>query len=129
VHNLSTGEQVGKPVIRGLTGPRVLVLDDAQRLEDYSWSDEDGPSIDARLVDRVEVIRGPASVLYGSDALGGVVNAVPRPLPESPEGGSVLRGGLEVYGASNNTEGGGALRLEGASRALGWRLSASGAAR
>src|SRR5262249_45564876 len=68
VHTVSTGAQVGKPMIRGLTGPRVLVLDDGHRLEDYSWSDEDGPSIDARSVERVEVVRGPASVLYGSDA-------------------------------------------------------------
>src|SRR5262249_44077731 len=74
VHTVSTGAQVGKPMIRGLTGPRVLVLDDGHRLEDYSWSDEDGPSIDARSVERVEVVRGPASVLYGSDALNGVVN-------------------------------------------------------
>ena len=63
VRALSTGEQIGKPVIRGLSGARVLVLDDGLRLEDYSWSDEDGPSIDARLAERVEVIRGPASVL------------------------------------------------------------------
>jgi len=71
VHDLHTGEQIGKPVIRGMTGPRVLVLDDGLRLEDYSWSEEDGPSIDARLAQRVEVVRGPASVLFGSDALGG----------------------------------------------------------
>ena len=128
VHTLSTGAQVGKPVIRGLTGPRVLVLDDSRRLEDYSWSDEDGPSIDARLTDRVEVIRGPASVLYGSDALGGVVNAVPRPLPEAPPGSSVLRGGFEVYGASNNREGGSALRLEGAQGGFGWRAFVVGRA-
>ncbi|MEP7066957.1 MAG: TonB-dependent receptor, partial [Gemmatimonadota bacterium] len=53
VRNLSTGQQVGKPVIRGLTGPRVLVLDDGLRLEDYSWSDEDGPSVDSRMAERV----------------------------------------------------------------------------
>ncbi len=66
INALSTGQQIGKPVIRGLAGPRVLVLEDGSRLEDYSWSDEDGPSVDARLAQRVEVIRGPASVLYGS---------------------------------------------------------------
>src|SRR6266568_2400501 len=71
INALSTGQQIGKPVIRGLAGPRVLVLEDGSRLEDYSWSDEDGPSVDARLAQRVEVIRGPASVLYGSDALRG----------------------------------------------------------
>src|SRR3989454_6092728 len=82
IRTLSTGEQVGKPVIRGLTGPRVLVLDNGQRLEDYSWSDEDGPSVDARLAERVELIRGPASVLYGSDAIGGVINVIPKEVPE-----------------------------------------------
>src|SRR5205809_6302227 len=64
VRTLSTGEQVGKPVIRGLTGPRVLVLDNGQRLEDYSWSDDDGPLVAARLAALVEVIRGPTGVLY-----------------------------------------------------------------
>src|SRR5262249_62050409 len=69
-------------MIRGLFGPRILVLADGSRLEDYSWSDEDGPSIDARIAQRIEVIRGPASVLYGSDALAGGINVVPaRPPP------------------------------------------------
>ena len=43
INALTTGQQIGKPIIRGLTGPRVLVLEDGSRLEDYSWSDEDGP--------------------------------------------------------------------------------------
>lgn len=122
VRSLSTGEQIGKPVIRGLSGARVLVLDNGLRLEDYSWSDEDGPSIDARLADRVEVIRGPASVLYGSDALGGVVNAIPAPIPNANGGPSIRRGEIELYGASNNVEGGGVLGLEGARGRLGARL-------
>src|SRR5260370_7955017 len=84
VRTLSTGEQVGKPIIRGLTGPRVLTLDDGIRLEDYSWRDEDGPSVDARLADRVEVIRGHASMLYASHALATVFNAIPRNLPPCP---------------------------------------------
>src|ERR1044072_2022902 len=50
------GAPLAKRVTRGLSGPRVLVLDDGRRLEDYSWSDEDGPSTDPRLADRVEVI-------------------------------------------------------------------------
>ena len=126
VHTVSTGAQVGKPMIRGLTGPRVLVLDDGHRLEDYSWSDEDGPSIDARSVERVEVVRGPASVLYGSDALNGVVNTVPPLLPESPDGQRVLHTGAAAYFGSNNREGGGALRVEGASGVWGWGVSGIG---
>src|SRR2546423_1689195 len=122
VNALTTGQQIGKPVIRGLTGPRVLVLEDGSRLEDYSWSDEDGPSVDARLAQRVEVIRGPASVLYGSDALGGVVNVIPEDLPDANGGPRALRSGFEISGASNNAELEGAARLEGASGGWGWRL-------
>src|SRR5207247_5771614 len=117
IRTLSTGGQIGKPVIRGLAGARVLVLDDGSRLEDYSWSDEDGPSVDARLAQRIEVIRGPASVLYGSDAIGGVVNVIPEELPDAtaaPGGASPLRSTLDVYGATNNAELGVAGRLEGA---------------
>jgi len=117
VRTLSTGEQIGKPVIRGNGGARVLVLEDGMRLEDYSWSDEDGPSVDARLADRVEVIRGPASVLYGSEALGGVLNVV----PEAVDGASFLRRNAEAYFASNNLGTGGILTLEGASGPWGWR--------
>jgi len=122
VRTLSTGEQVGKPVIRGLSGPRVLTLEDGYRLEDYSWSDEDCPSVDARLTDRIEVVRGPASVLYGSDALGGVVNAVPADLPDARGGSSISRAGVEAYFASNNAEFGSALRFEHATGNFGGRV-------
>jgi iron complex outermembrane receptor protein len=125
VHNLTTGQQIGKPVIRGLSGARVLVLDDGHRLEDYSWSDEDGPSIDARLAQRVEVIRGPASVLYGSDANGGVINAVPAALPDA-SGGNFVRSTAELTGATNNREGGFLLGAEGAHSRIGWRATGIG---
>src|SRR5437867_9404745 len=122
VNALTTGAQIGKPVIRGLAGARVLVLASGNRLEDYSWSDEDGPSVDARLAQRVELIRGPASVLYGSDALGGVVNVIPEELPDANGGPRALHTGFEIAGASNNAELEGAARVEGASGGWGWRL-------
>ncbi len=126
VRNVSSGQQVGKPMIRGLFGPRVLILTDGSRLEDYSWSDEDGPSVDARLAQRIEVIRGPASVLYGSEALGGVVNVIPAELSFSSDGVSSHRGALEAYGGSNNTELGSAGMIEGSSGRYGWRGLATG---
>jgi iron complex outermembrane receptor protein len=122
VRALSSGEQIGKPVIRGLSGARVLVLENGSPLEDYSWSDEDGPSVDVRLAQRVEVIRGPASVLYGSDALGGVVNVLPARLPSAQGQRPFTRTGLELYGASNNAQFGAGVRVEGAHERLGWRL-------
>jgi hemoglobin/transferrin/lactoferrin receptor protein len=120
VRALTTGGEIGKPVIRGLTGARVLVLENGSRLEDYSWSDEDGPSVEPRFADRVEVIRGPASVLYGSDALGGVVNVIPRAVPDARTARGVFRGTAELYGGSNNAELGSAVRLEGATGGVGW---------
>src|SRR5262249_37368534 len=91
-------------MIRGLFGPRILVLADGSRLEDYSWSDEDGPSIDARIAQRIEVIRGPASVLYGSDALGGVINVVPADVPYATGNDKARNGALEAYAGSNNID-------------------------
>lgn len=126
VRNVSSGQQLGKPMIRGLFGPRVLVLTDGSRLEDYSWSNEDGPSLDARLAQRVEVIRGPASVLYGSEALGGVVNVIPAELPSSADGSKFHRTGIEAYGGSNNTELGTAGMIEGAQGRYGFRAMATG---
>ena len=128
VNALSTGAQIGKPVIRGLAGARVLVLANGNRLEDYSWSDEDGPSVDTRLAQRVEVIRGPASVLYGSDALGGVVNVIPAELPDANGGPRMIRTGFEVSGATNNAEVEAAARIEGASGAWAWRAFGIGRA-
>ncbi|MDQ2768657.1 MAG: TonB-dependent receptor [Gemmatimonadota bacterium] len=126
VRNLSTGQQVGKPVIRGLTGPRVLILDDGLRLEDYSWSDEDGPSVDSRLAERIEVIRGPASVLYGSDAIGGVINVVPEDVPDVRGEKPFVEGAAEAYGATNNDEIGGLLRAQGGRGSIGFRATAIG---
>jgi outer membrane receptor protein involved in Fe transport len=126
VRNVSTGQEIGKPMIRGLFGPRILVLADGSRLEDYSWSDEDGPSIDARIAQRIEVIRGPASVLYGSDALAGVINVVPADVPSASGNDRVRNGAAEAYVGSNNLELGSALMAEGAQAKYGWRVMGTG---
>ena len=126
VHSLSTGAGVGKPVIRGLTSNRVLVLDDGQRTETQQWGDEHGPNIETALADRIEVIRGPASVLYGSDALGGVVNVIPRPLLAAEPGRSVLHGEASASYSTNTRSPDGALLLEGASGTVGYRATLSG---
>ena len=102
VRALSTGAIIAKPVIRGLAGARVLTLDNGFRLEDYSWSDEDGPSADPHLAERVEIVRGPASLLYGSDAIGGVVNTLAEPIPVAATGQRVSHASAELFGASNN---------------------------
>src|SRR2546426_2118446 len=126
VRTISTGSQVGKPVIRGLAGPRVLVLENGSRLEDYSWSDEDGPSVETAFVRRIELIRGPASVLYGSDALGGVINVITEQLPDAAGGPGFMRTGFTLSAASNNIEIAPGVQVEGARGNLGWRVAAIG---
>ncbi|WP_412068853.1 TonB-dependent receptor [Rubrivirga sp. IMCC43871] len=80
VRLLETGPGIAKPVVRGLTSQRVLIVNDGVRQEGQGWGDEHGPEIGAADVDRIEVVRGPLSLLYGSDALGGVVQTTPTPL-------------------------------------------------
>src|SRR3989454_1674621 len=126
VRAITTGSQIGKPVIRGFSGPRVLVLENGSRLEDYSWSDEDGPSVETAFVRRIELVRGPASVLYGSDALGGVINVIPADLPDAAGGPGFMRTGFTLSAASNNIEIAPGAQVEGARGNLGWRVAAIG---
>lgn len=73
VSNYSTGVSIGKPVIRGLSGNRVLVYSQGVRLENQQFGEEHGLGLNDSGIESVEVIKGPASLLYGSDALGGVL--------------------------------------------------------
>lgn len=97
------GPAAAQPVIRGLSGDRVLLLEDGQRTGDIaSMSADHAVTIEPLTANRIEVVRGPAGLLYGSNALGGVINVireeVPRTLPErisgmlSAQGESVNRG-------------------------------------
>lgn len=125
LRNLSTGNGIGKPVIRGLTSNRVLVLADGQRLETQQWGDEHGPNVETADAERIEVIRGPASVLYGSDALGGVINVVERPLPDAIDRNPFALWSLKSGFGTNGSAPEGTLGLEGATGAVGFRGSFS----
>lgn len=127
VRSVSTGSGIGKPVIRGLTSNRVLVLADGQRLETQQWGDEHGPNIETASAERIEVIRGPASVLYGSDALGGVINVVDPDLPDALGKPAFVRGTLRAAFSTNTRMPEGTLIAEGASHGFGFR--AAGTAR
>lgn len=126
VRSLSTGPGVGKPVIRGVSGTRVLVLANGQRTETQQWGDEHSPSVETADAERVEVIRGPASVLYGSDALGGVVNVVPRELPDATARDPIVRGRVVGGFRSATRSPDGAVMIEGAQGRMGFRGSLSG---
>jgi len=90
VNAITTGPNVSKPSIRGLGYNRVLTLYDGVRQEGQQWGDEHGIEVDENTVNKIEIIKGPASLTYGSDALAGVVNLIPA--PPVPDG--MLRGGV-----------------------------------
>lgn len=76
------GPGPARPVIRGLDGDRVLVLEDGQRMGDLSsQSGDHGINVNPAAAEKIEVVRGPASLLYGANAIGGLVNVVTRNIP------------------------------------------------
>ena len=83
VSQISTGVSIGKPVIRGLSANRVLVYSQGVRLENQQFGDEHGLGLNDAGIESVEVIKGPASLLYGSDALGGVLYFNPEKFAEA----------------------------------------------
>lgn len=93
VNNISTGNTVGKPVIRGLSGERVQVLSDGIAVDHQQFGVRHMPTVDPFLAGRMEVVRGANSVLYGSSALGGAVNVLPLKMPFGQAfGGEALAG-------------------------------------
>lgn len=91
LNNASFGPGVGQPVIRGQMGPRVQVLQDGLNILDASQASGDhANAIEPALADEIEVLKGPAALLYGGTAIGGAVNIVDRRVP-----GVMPRGGLE----------------------------------
>lgn len=83
VNQVSTGASIGKPVIRGLSSNRVLVYAQGVRLENQQFGEEHGLGLSASGIESVEVIKGPASLLYGSDAIGGVLYFNPEKFPQN----------------------------------------------
>jgi len=73
VEQRSTGAGIGKPIIRGLSGNRIVTYAQGIRIENQQWGDEHGLGVGEVGIESVEVIKGPASLLYGADALGGVL--------------------------------------------------------
>lgn len=93
VSQLSTGGGISKPVIRGLGYNRVLVVSDGIRQEGQQWGDEHGVEIDGQAVHSVEILKGPASLMYGSDAMAGVI--IMHDAPTMAEGEQYAEAGTE----------------------------------
>ncbi|TKR33916.1 TonB-dependent receptor [Luteimonas gilva] len=85
VQTSNFGAGVGRPIIRGLDGARVSILSGGLQTQDVSTVSQDhAPAVESFLADQIEVLKGPSTLLYGSGAIGGVVNVVDGRIPESP---------------------------------------------
>jgi iron complex outermembrane receptor protein len=80
VSQLTTGGSISKPIIRGLGYNRVVVMSEGVRQEGQQWGDEHGVEVDGSSVNSVEILKGPASLMYGSDAMAGVVILHSQPI-------------------------------------------------
>jgi len=117
VSQVTTGPSISKPVIRGLSYNRVVTIDNGVKQEGQQWGDEHGIEIDQFKANRVEVLKGAASLMYGSDALGGVINLLePLPAPEGEISGEVL-----TNYSTNNGLTGSSVMLTGNQNGFVWR--------
>lgn len=109
VSGISTGPAVSKPVIRGLGYNRVVTVHDGVRQEGQQWGDEHGIEIDEYSIQKVEVLKGPASLFYGSDAMAGVIHIITNVPVEQ----GTLKGNLLGSYTDNNGMWGGSGNLAG----------------
>ena len=121
----SFGPGPARPVVRGLDGDRVLVVEDGLRMGDLSsQSGDHGVNINPASASRIEVVRGPATLLYGANAIGGLVNVITNEIPSTP----VLRptGSFTLDAGSAANEGGGAGDVTVGNGKVALHLSGSG---
>ncbi|HXB45930.1 MAG TPA: TonB-dependent receptor [Puia sp.] len=103
VSAITDGQSISKPVIRGLGYNRVLTVNDGVELVDQAWFDEFGIETDPDAVNRYEILKGPASIAYGSDAIAGVINLIgEQPSPEGQTKGDILFNYQTSNGLINN---------------------------
>ncbi|MFZ9939564.1 MAG: TonB-dependent receptor [Bacteroidia bacterium] len=123
ITQMQTGIGLAKPVIRGMSFQRVAVTDGNMRQEGQQWGVDHGLEVDPFQIDEVRIVKGPSGLLYGSDAMVGVVQLVAKPI--TPK--NTLEGNMSLIGRSVNDHLGGHLSLQGVlSRNWSWSVRATG---
>jgi iron complex outermembrane receptor protein len=121
VSQISTGPAISKPIIRGLGYNRVVVMNDGIRQEGQQWGDEHGIEIDEYNVSRTEVLKVPASLIYGSDALAGVINIISN----VPVSEGVIKGNVFSNYQTNNRLMGNHFDIAGNKKGFIWGFNLS----
>ena len=121
VSQITTGAGVSKPVIRGLAYNHVVTINEGVRQEGNQWGPEHGMEVDQFSAERIEILKGPASLFYGSDALGGVINILESPIPSS----GTIKGDVVSNFSTNNMLTANSLMLEGNHNCFVWGARAT----
>ena len=116
VSQLTTGGSISKPIIRGLGYNRVVVMSEGVRQEGQQWGDEHGVEVDGSSVGSVEILKGPASLMYGSDAMAGVVILHAQPTLAEGE----LKGNISTEYQTNNGLFNYSLQMAGNQKGVVW---------
>jgi iron complex outermembrane receptor protein len=118
------GTGASRPIIRGLAGARVRMLEDGiDSMDAASVSDDHAVSVEPLVAEQIEIFRGPTTLLYGSGAVGGIVNTVTTRMPEiAPDDG--FAGAFELRGDSVADDRAGAVRLDGGGNRFAWHFDA-----
>lgn len=101
VTTLNTGSSISKPMIHGMQGYRILILNNGIRQEGQQWGNEHAPEIDPFIAQKISVIKGANAVRYGSDAMAGVIVVEPNDLPDTAS----ITGEVNLVGLSNGKTG------------------------
>lgn len=124
ITTLNNGGNISKPMIHGMQGYRLLILNNGIRQEGQQWGNEHAPEIDPFMAKSISVIKGANSIRYGSDAIAGVVLVEPNPLPDT----AAVTGELNLAGFSNGKAGAASMLVEGyfdKIKYLSWRAQGS----
>jgi len=118
---VTTGPAIAKPFIRGLGYNRVVTINDGIRQEGQQWGDEHGLEVDEYSVQKIEILRGPASLMYGSDAIGGVINI----LTNTPVANNTIQANVQSTVNANNRMFGQYANVAGNINGLNWNAYGS----
>lgn len=118
----TTGTFVSRPVIRGLSSNRILTVIDGVRFETQQWDDEHGIGVNENGLDRIEVIKGPESLLYGPEAMGGVINFI----KSKPAAVGTIKSSAFTSMSSNNLGWRALANVDGAKEKFNWGFSGLG---
>ncbi|MCZ2482896.1 TonB-dependent receptor [Aquirufa nivalisilvae] len=121
VQSLQTGSTISKPVIHGMHSSRVIILNQGVRQEGQNWGSEHAPEVDPFVSKNIQVIKGPAGLRYGGDAIGGIVMLEPNALPDT----NGIKGELQSIYFTNGRQLVGSGSVEGGfkgGKGWGWRV-------